>query len=118
MNKLICVAIVSSLALVGCDSKAQDGSSVSMDVGNPDSANVLIIEQGYEAVAPVVMPATNNNQGTEVEGVSSDDVMVSPVSTDSSAQVAPVVTSTGTSVNIEESVTPNSYDFEETETNN
>lgn len=118
MNKFLSVALISSLALMGCDSKAQDGSSASMDVGNPDSANILIIEQGYEAVAPVMMPTPNNNQGVDVEGVSSDDVVVSPISTDSSAQVAPVETSTGTSVNIQETVTPNSYDFEESESNN
>lgn len=53
MKKIISLLSLSALALMGCDAQAQNQGTA---VGNPDSNNLLIMEQGYEAVATV--PAT------------------------------------------------------------
>ena len=70
MKKIISLLSLSAIALMGCDAKAQNGTAV----GNPDSDNILVIEQGYEAVtvpvdavnAPVApanaKPAVNTQQ--------------------------------------------------------
>lgn len=69
MKKLLALAAVSALALMGCDSKdANAQASQTASVGNPDSANVLIIEEGYEVVAPAsgsVNSASSNTQSPD-----------------------------------------------------
>ncbi len=69
MKKLLALAAVSALALMGCDSKdANAQASQTASVGNPDSANVLIIEEGYEVVAPAsgsVNSASSNAQSPD-----------------------------------------------------
>lgn len=58
MKKTLAMLGVSVLALMGCDSQAANAQSqVSADVGNADSANMLIVEEGYG----VVTPAASNN---------------------------------------------------------
>ena len=53
MKKTLAMLGVSALALMGCDSRdANAQSQVSADVGNADSANMLIVEEGYEVVTP------------------------------------------------------------------
>lgn len=58
MKKLITVLSVSAIALMGVEAQAQ---TMSADVGNPDSANMLVIEEGYEVIAPA-MPANQPNE--------------------------------------------------------
>ena len=46
MKKTLAMLGVSALALMGCDSRdANAQSQVSADVGNADSANMLIVEE-------------------------------------------------------------------------
>lgn len=67
MKKVLSIMSLAMLALSGCDSQAQD--SVSIDAGNPDSNNLVIMES-YEAVVvpgnaaqpQPAMPNNNNNQ--------------------------------------------------------
>ena len=58
MLKEISILAVAVLALAGCDSKSANAQNTGTVVGNPDSSNVLIMEEGYEAV---VVPAQNGN---------------------------------------------------------
>lgn len=58
MLKEISILAVAALALAGCDSKSANAQNTGTVVGNPDSSNVLIMEEGYEAV---VVPAQNGN---------------------------------------------------------
>ena len=49
MKKTLAMLGVSALALMGCDSRdANAQSQVSADVGNADSSNMLIVEEGYD----------------------------------------------------------------------
>ena len=83
MKKLITLLSLSALALMGCDAKAD---SQSANVGNPDSSNMLIIQEGYEVVAPVptesmpAAPAVNN---------SGDGASTQPVNTSTPPQLQP-----------------------------
>lgn len=53
MKKTLALLSVSALALMGCDSQnANAQTQVSSDVGNPDSANILVVEEGYEVISP------------------------------------------------------------------
>lgn len=56
MKKIVYLAAFSTLALMGCDAKADSQEAV---VGNPGSANTMILEQGYivETNKPVNTPA-------------------------------------------------------------
>ncbi len=58
MLKEISILAVAVMALAGCDSKSANAQNTGTVVGNPDSSNVLIMEEGYEAV---VVPAQNGN---------------------------------------------------------
>ena len=58
MLKEISILAVAVLALAGCDSKSANAQNTGTVVGNPDSSNVLIMEEGYKAV---VVPAQNGN---------------------------------------------------------
>lgn len=67
MKKVLSLMALALFALTGCDSQAQD--SVSINAGNPDSNNVLIME-GYEAVvvpgnAAQPQPAVPNNNSQQ-----------------------------------------------------
>ena len=50
MLKEISILAAAVLALSGCDSKNANAQNSGTAVGNPDSANVLIMEEGYEDV--------------------------------------------------------------------
>lgn len=58
MLKEISILAVAVLALAGCDSKSANAQNTGTVVGNPDSSNVLIMEEGYKAA---VVPAQNGN---------------------------------------------------------
>lgn len=60
-----------TLALISFNAFAQQ--SETMTVGNPDSENMLFIEQEQ-----FVVPTPNQNPQIDVEGMSTDDVAVSP----------------------------------------
>lgn len=77
MKKTLAMLGVSALALMGCDSRdANAQSQVSADVGNADSANMLIVEEGYEVVTPAAsgnaVPAnaapSGGSQATPAQG--------------------------------------------------
>lgn len=59
MKKIVYLAALSTLVLMGCDAKADSQEAV---VGNPGSSNTMILEQGYvvETNNPA-MPASNMN---------------------------------------------------------
>lgn len=58
MLKEISILAVAVLALAGCDSKSANAQNTGTVVGNPDSSNILIMEEGYKAV---VVPAQDGN---------------------------------------------------------
>lgn len=64
MLKEISILAAAVLALSGCDSKNANAQNTGTAVGNPDSANVLIMEEGYEAVA---VPLQNGNQNSSAQ---------------------------------------------------
>lgn len=57
MKKTIAMLSLGALALAGCDAGNANAQNSSTAVGNPDSANIMVLEQGYEVVAPA--PAAN-----------------------------------------------------------
>lgn len=81
MNKLAALLGVSSVALIGYGSPALAQTSVSAGVGNPDSANMLIIEEGYNVVEPV-QPLNNDNSNINNE--------MQPLPGDPGVDVAPL----------------------------
>lgn len=90
MKKILGLITIAALALMGCDSKqAHAQNSVSGEVGTPDSANMLIIEQGYEAVT---VPAPNDGNMQPLPGDPGVDVEPAP----NAAQPAPNKNSDGT----------------------
>ena len=64
MKKTIAMLSLGALALAGCDAGSANAQSSSTAVGNPDSANVMILEQGYEVVAPVPASDTQNDMNS------------------------------------------------------
>ena len=73
MKKIISLLSLSALALMGCDAQAQNQGTA---VGNPDSNNLLIMEQGYEAVATV--PATQPPAQAQPAAAQPSDNMQQP----------------------------------------
>ena len=88
MNKYL--LLFAFLAVAGCDVKAQNEGT---PVGNPDSNNLIILEQNYEAIAPVMapQPATQQQPDWSQDG----NVEVAPAPDNS--QATPSGTSNGTS---------------------
>lgn len=84
MKKLIALAALSSLALMGCDAQdANAQATQSASVGNPGSANVLIVEEGYEVVAPApnsVNSASSSSQSADWSQEGNVDVAPLPSS--------------------------------------
>lgn len=75
MKKIIGILALSALTIMGCNYKsAHAQNTVSSEVGTPDSANVLIIEQGEAVVQGPANPnadmqALPGNPGVDVEPV-------------------------------------------------
>ena len=116
MKKTLAMLGVSALALMGCDSRdANAQSQVSADVGNADSANMLIVEEGYEVVTPAAsgnaVPAGGNMNGNAV--VSTPDNM-------SGGSQATPAQGNGTVVNetVTEAVSPDGVAYEVDQTVN
>lgn len=105
MKKTIALLTVSVMALMGCDSKnANAQSQVSADVGNPDSANIMVIQEGYEVI-------TQNPQPSGMEAMPGDaGVEVAPAG----ANVAPSAYPNGINVDetINETVSPDASMYE------
>ena len=100
MKKTLAVLSISALALMGCDSRdANAQSQVSADVGNADSANMLVVEEGYQVVTPTnnMMPDPGN-PGVEVAPAGNGATSGAAVSTPGNMQ------SSGSSVPAQENV--------------
>lgn len=82
MKKLISLLSLSALVLMGCDAKAD---SQSASVGNPDSSNMLIIQEGYEIVAPV--PAENMPAAPDTDYSGNGKANIEPVNTSTPPQL-------------------------------
>lgn len=109
MIRTIALLGISALALLGCDSKdANAQSQVSADVGNPDSANILVIEEGYEVITPAVpsdgMVPDPGNPGVEV--APANDMPAAPTQENMGTQGVTVDES------VDETLTPNSATYE------
>ncbi len=61
MNKLFYIFSIAALALGGYKA-AHAQSQTSAAVGNPDSNNMVIVEEGYEVVTPAAAPAAQMEQ--------------------------------------------------------
>ncbi len=57
MKKIITLLSLGVLALAGCDAGNANAQNSTTSVGNPESENIMVLEQGYEVVAP--SPASN-----------------------------------------------------------
>lgn len=129
MNKVLAVLGVSALALMGCDSRdANAQSQVSADVGNPDSVNVLTVQEGYEVITPAGpadnMVADPGNPGVQVApaGNNADMPNVSnPNNLPAGNAVAPVRGNNNSAVvneNVSEAVSPDGVVYQVDETVN
>ncbi len=115
MKKTLAVLSVSALALMGCDSRdANAQSQVSADVGNADSANMLVVEEGYQVVTPTnnMMPDPGN-PGVEVAPAGNGAATDASVSTPGNMQ-SNGASAQGTVVNetITEAVSPDGVAYE------
>lgn len=99
MKKLLAMLGVSVLALTACNSHhANAQSQMSGSANNADSADVMVVEEGYEAVvaAPAAaQPATTQNNNTNNMSATSSDNNPTMVTE-----------------SVSESVTPNSVSYE------
>ena len=73
MKKTLAILGISAMALMGYSAhEANAQSQVSADVGNADSANMLIVEEGYAVVTPAssenVVPANTAPTGDNMSG--------------------------------------------------
>ncbi len=97
MKKILGIAAGAVLAYVGQVMAQTDTSAV---VGTPDSANMVIIEQGYE----VVTPAVNTPSNTGMEALPGDPgVEVAPVPDNNTP--AGQKTNTDGNITVDETVT-------------
>ena len=117
MKKTLAMLGVSALALMGCDSRdANAQSQVSADVGNADSANMLIVEEGYEVVTPAAsgnaVPANAAPAGGNMNG---NAVVSTPDNMSGGSQATPAQ-GNGTVVN--ETVSPDGVAYEVDQTVN
>ena len=121
MKKTLAMLGVSALALMGCDSRdANAQSQVSADVGNADSANMLIVEEGYEVVTPAAsgnaVPANAAPTGGNMNG---NAAVSTPDNMSGGSQAIPAQ-GNGTVVNetVTEAVSPDSVAYEVDQTVN
>ena len=122
MKKLLSLAMVGTLALMGCDSQTANAQTTSTSVGNPDSQNVLVIEEGYQAVIPVEAGTVNPNDASTTDWSKEGNVEVAqqpetqPSAPASSGQTsAPASSNPSTSMTVDESVleTPTAVEVDE-----
>lgn len=121
MKKTLAMLGVSALALMGCDSHdANAQSQVSADVGNADSANMLIVEEGYEVVTPAAsgnaVPANAVPAGGNMNG---NAAVSTPDNMSGGSQATPAQ-GNGTVVNetVTEAVSPDGVAYEVDQTVN
>lgn len=105
----------------GCDSRdANAQSQVSADVGNADSANMLIVEEGYEVVTPAAsgnaVPANAAPAGGNMNG---NAAVSTPDNMSGGSQATPAQ-GNGTVVNetVTEAVSPDGVAYEVDQTVN
>lgn len=138
MKKFFALAALSSLALMGCDAQdANAQATQSASVGNPDSANVLIVEEGYEVVAPATGSVNYASPAQSADWSQEGNVDVAPLpvngqqpaaaagnnhnaATGNNTAAPAAGTATQGTVNVDESVletaTPNSATYQVDET--
>lgn len=118
MKKLIALAVLGSLSLMGCDSQDANAQTTTTNVGNPDSANVLIIEEGYQAIIPV--DANNPNPPAQPDWSQEGNVDVAPAPENAPAPANPPAPASSAGISVDESVmetsSPNSATYEMNET--
>lgn len=119
MKKSLATILLGTLALMGCDSRnANAQNPESVNVGNPGSANMLVIEEGYEVVAPAV-----NNSAQSADWSQEGNVDVAPLPANNPAP-ATSATPQGNKGNVTvdetvlESSTPNSVTYDVNESVN
>ncbi len=91
MKKTVALLSLSTFVFVGCNAGAH-AQDMQATVGNPNSQNEMIIEQGYIVSGPAVVapeqPETNTNQNTAsptpsaentIESESISETIVQPV---------------------------------------
>lgn len=121
MKKSLAMVLLGTLALMGCDSRnANAQNPESVNVGNPGSANMVVIEEGYEVVAPV--PAVNN-AAQSADWSQEGNVDVAPLPANNSvpaASAAPQGNKGNVTVDetVLESSTPNSVTYDVNESVN
>lgn len=125
MKKTIAMLSLGALALAGCDAGSANAQNSSTAVGNPDSANIMVLEQGYEVVAP--MPAANpqndaNANQRAADWMNEGNVEVAPQPNNTAGNNAVNNNTSGNNapVTVQDEaagiVTPNAAAFEEEET--
>lgn len=120
MNKSLAVVLLASLAVMGCDSKTANAQNPeSVTVGNPGSSNLVVIEEGYEVVAPVPVNAQTPDWSQE------GNVEVAPLPDNNAAPAAssvPASPNNNGNVTVDESVaetaTPDSVTYDVNESVN
>ena len=84
MRKIIALAFVAAAAVLGFKAYAD---SQGQSIGNPDSSNMLVVEEGYVVAVPggdgatPQVPAPNSDSGVLLEGTNNNpanDVAASP----------------------------------------
>lgn len=86
MKKILALLLVAAAGFVGYRAYAQNEG---ITVGNPDSDNLLMVEEGYAVVTPEADPAVSSD--TVMEGVNmqpQNDVIAAPVPSPASSQPA------------------------------
>lgn len=99
MKKLIPALSIAVLALMGCDAKADAQNQAA--VGNPDSANMIIVEEGYvvETAPAEGSAAPAQNRDTQQPAV--------PTAATVTDEITAVETPDGAAAEEDITVTPN-----------
>lgn len=106
MNKFFVLTALCCLALTGCDAQnANAQASQTAQVGNPDSANVMIIEEEYE-----ILPLDNNSQSEDWSKEGNVEVAPLPEQSAPSNTDNKNPSMADVNENIAETITPNTVD--------
>lgn len=113
MKKTLALLVTSAFVLMGCDSQTANAQSqVSADVGDSDSANIMVIQEGYEVIEPASQP-------NGMEPLPGDPgVEVAPADIPSAPVTTPAPVQNTDNITVDETVTPNTSTYEVDETVN
>lgn len=115
MKKLLALLTVSAFMLIGCDSKnANAQTQVSANVGNPDSANMLIVQEGLAVVTPNAQNIAQPNAMQPLAGEAGVDV--APANIPSAPVTTPAPMQNSANIAVDETISPNTsvYQIDET----